>query len=111
MTGYERSDVGPRQVWLLFAAVAGLVGVAMLAVGLFVRAVGGAPRGAEPMPEGSSAPPGIAADRRAVEGLEEKLEAPAEWIDREEGIVRIPIGLAMEKVVAEQGAPSGEHRR
>lgn len=98
---HERRDLAPRKIAgaivafvLLTVAVAG---VAWLVVG---GPLGG---GGWPVPD-DARPSAPGAELERLRARERELLHGYAWIDREAGVVRIPIGRAMD-LVAERGLP------
>jgi hypothetical protein len=113
-TGHERSDIDPRRVALVGLALAGVILATLLgAYGLFhyfhrnetQRQPSPSPlsytREATPEPLLSIEP---GKDLKTLRAEEEAVLKTYGWIDREKGIVRIPIDRAIE-IVAERGLP------
>lgn len=111
---HERRDFGGRWLAAGLALLAAIVVVAVLAMDLLFGVLQGreAARGAAPLPmiETGALPP---EPRLEVEpgrllqrqrAIDEALLNSYGWLDRELGIVRIPVARAME-VLAERGLP------
>ena len=100
-TAYEASDWSIAPIGLVLAAVLVVLSFAVVAVSLgFSNAVSDARRTlATPMPEPrlQTVPPD---DLGKLRAREEKELDTYYWIDRDKGIVHIPIDEAMKQVVA-----------
>jgi hypothetical protein len=114
--GYEVRDVNARRVAILTAVLALIIVAAMaLMVALFDGLAARATRGQQPPVSlagaGDALPPEPrlqafpARDLAAMRAAEQQLLDGYAWVDREAGIVSIPIEEAMERVVA-RGLPA-----
>lgn len=117
--GYERKDLDPRLV-LRFL----FYGVVLLSVAAFFLMWGllrllGPGEEAQPSPQLKAvrivpAPPRLqvnpARDLEALRKREDELLGSYGWVDREKGVVRIPIERAMDLLVKE-GLPVREEKR
>jgi hypothetical protein len=113
--GYERSDASPRGVLyfaLLMAAI--LAAASFSLIGLFKYFQKAANPGSfvaapfateRPMPPPPRIQPNPGADLQDYYQSQEKLLNSYGWIDRQNGIVRLPIYRAMELLV-ERGLPT-----
>lgn len=111
---YEKRDVRPRTIAALVLGLAALtVGTALLMWGSFVFFQKRAERAAEPpspLREGPVLPPpprlqvAPEVDLQAVRRREEERLQSYGWINREAGVVRIPIERAME-LLLQRGVP------
>jgi len=110
--GYEVRDVNARGVTLLALGLSAAVGIAMvLMVVLFDRLAARETRGQQPpislagaddaLPPEPRLQADPARDLAAMRAAEEALLEGYVWVDREAGIASIPIGEAMERVVAD----------
>jgi hypothetical protein len=101
----ERSDAPPRLFGFLAAGLAVFLVISVVALGLIypgsVSGLSDAPRGETAKPQLQIDPAVDLAARRATEAKE---FAGYGWIDREHGLVRIPIDQAMQDV-ANAGIP------
>ncbi|HEV7666194.1 MAG TPA: hypothetical protein VGQ62_21855 [Chloroflexota bacterium] len=118
-TGYEHSDIQPRVVLLAATALLVVMGLVLVAVTLFEAAVTGIPASVSRPAEliqglgGAVAPtppaPRLEAqsgqDMAAYRAAEAQLLSTYRWVDRQAGVVAIPIDQAMDLVVA-QGLPA-----
>ncbi len=113
--GYEVRDVNARGVTILAVALAAVVALAMvLMVVLFDWLAARAARGQQPPISLAGAPDALPPDPRlqadperdlaAMRSGEQALLDGYAWVDRDAGIVSIPIREAMERVVA-RGLP------
>jgi len=108
VSGYERKDLDPRVIAGTVAALAVFVGLVIWLSGLWGH--GGGSR--EPS---RGWPVGVETQERTEPGAElARLRAEEDsrlrgygWVDREHGIVRIPIERAMELLLSE-GLPARE---
>lgn len=86
----------------IFSVVGALLGLGLIAVvlGIMIRTSPTAP----PIPVDPERTPPLErlADARAEA---ETLRTTYGWVDKENGIVRIPLDVAIEKLIAEQGRP------
>ncbi|HEY7218420.1 MAG TPA: hypothetical protein VH985_08495 [Candidatus Binatia bacterium] len=114
-TGHELSDLSPKKIGWFGMALAGLI-IAALAVSyvffdyLYTTVRRARPQPSplsysrEPTPEPRlSIKPGD--ELKTLRAEETKLLEGYEWIDRDKGIVRIPIARAME-LLAQRGLPA-----
>lgn len=94
----ERSDVQPRALGLIALSLAGVVaGVMALLPALFPEAMR--------QPAAVSAPPpGLGAELAGLRAAEDRQLTDYGWVDRERGLVRVPIGEAMARLLA-RGIP------
>lgn len=110
-TAYEVSDWSIAPIGLVLGAVLVVVAIAVVAVSLgFSNAVSDARRTlAMPMPE-PRLQTDPADDLAKLRAREEKELDTYYWIDRDKGIIHIPIGEAMKQVVARglDGFPQGK---
>lgn len=113
-SGHEQSDLSPRAIAIFGIALAATVIVCViLAVWLFdFFAAYEARRDVPPSPlarrEAPSEPllqVSAPKDREQMRDLEEKTLTSYDWVNRQAGTVRIPIGRAME-LLAERGLPA-----
>ncbi len=114
-SGHEVSDINPKRVALVGLALATVIAVSLLVTyGLFHYFYRGETRTRplpsplsytrEPTPEPRlSIEPGK--DLKTLRSEEDALLKSYGWIDREKGIVRIPIDRAIE-ILAERGLPT-----
>jgi hypothetical protein len=112
--GHEQSDVKVRPLAIFLAALTASLVIVVLAVAwlfdLFLAEMQRADPAAPPHAEGDVAPRGPllqVSPRRELARFretEEKRLSTTEWVDTEQGIVRITIDLAM-KLAAERGLP------
>jgi hypothetical protein len=102
-TRRERSDVTLRVIGLLVGIIAGSVAlVIVLLLVIFPSAVSDHPKGlATPMPA-PRLQPDAAADMRAYRNAAQQQLNSYGWVDKEKGIVHIPISEAMRRI-AERG--------
>jgi len=126
--GYEKRDVSPRVIAALVVGLAALTVVAAVLMwgsfAYFQRRAEQARESPSPLREERVLPPpprlqvAPEADLQAVRQKEEERLSSYGWIDREAGVVRIPIEHAMELLLkrgvpvrsdaqTKQGAPSG----
>lgn len=116
---HEGRDVEPRAIARLGALLVAVTVGAMLILIAFFDALEWASAGADPEPapmafEPDRQPPQPRLQRlptRELETLRAEERAVLEsygWVDRDEGIVRIPIERAMELIAERAGEPSGE---
>ncbi len=112
--GYERSDARPRPL-LAFASALAVVIAASFAVTRWITAGLGRARDAaaqpSPMdafretPEGPLLQPGSGQGLAEHRAREDELLSRYGWVDRENGVVRVPIERAME-LLLERGLPT-----
>ena len=122
-SGHEQSDLSPRNISLFVAGLAVLIIVVLLAsYALMAWLREDAARRAEPPSPLAVVPAPMSAPRleiqpgHALKAMREQEEARLKgygWIDREKGIVHIPIERAMELLVkkglpARQGEPAAK---
>lgn len=113
--GHERRDLGVPTMATALAALVALVVVCALAMNALLDLFAADSRPAPPPPRGvtGAAPPSLDLEVRPGELLRRLRLSEAErlgryqWIDRDAGIVRIPIEHAMELVVA-RGLPTDD---
>lgn len=113
-SGYEQSDLSPKAIAIFGIALAATVTVCViLAVWVFdFFANYEAKRDTPPSPLARREAPAepllqVSApqERQETRDLEEKTLTSYEWVNKQAGIVRIPIGRAME-LLAERGLPA-----
>lgn len=117
--GYEKRDVSVRGIaWF---AVAMVIAAIVMHIGLWLFELGlnriypqgpaasriGRPRVEPPPPRLQSSP---AADLRELRAAEEAVLNSYGWINREAGVIRIPIERAME-LTSERGLPSRQTQK
>jgi hypothetical protein len=114
-SGHEKTDASPRGL-IYFAGVIAiiLVVVALLLILLFKHFQKAEPAGSfvatpfeavEPTPPPPHIQPDPRADMRSYADSQEKLLNTYGWIDRQNGIVRLPIDRAME-LLLQRGLPT-----
>jgi hypothetical protein len=90
----------------IFSVVGALVGLSLIAVvlGIMIRTSPTAP----PIPVDPDQKPPLErlADTRAEA---ERLRTTYGWVDEEQGIVRIPLDVAIDRLIAEQDRPRDEY--
>jgi hypothetical protein len=119
VAGHELSDLNPRSMALFGAALAVLIGATLLAsYALFQFFYAGITR-ARPLPSPLSysreptpeprllVKPGD--DLKTMRAEESRVLNSYDWIDRDKGIVRIPIERAIE-ILAQRGLPTRTER-
>lgn len=111
--GYEPSDANVRVIGIfLVALVLGCVAAAFAVRWVLDSFTGGAPRGGaearvapRELPPAPRLEPQPRHDLREWLARERALLGSYAWVDREAGVVRIPIGRAIE-ILAEEGLPA-----
>jgi hypothetical protein len=114
VAGHELSDLSPRKIALFGAALAALVGAALLAsYALFQFFYAGITR-ARPLPSPLSYSREPTPEPRllvkpgdewaAMRAQESRILNGYDWVDRDKGVVRIPIERAIE-ILAQRGLP------
>lgn len=114
-SGHEKTDASPRGL-IYFAAVIAVIlaVVALLLIVLFKHFQKTEPAGSfvatpfeavEPTPPSPRIQPDPRVDMRTYADSQEKLLNTYGWIDRQNGIVRLPIDRAME-LLLERGLPT-----
>jgi hypothetical protein len=107
--GHEAVDAGPRFVGLIAGTLAALLAAGLLVGWAFASAAkGGAPflRRATPFQDGPQSRSDV---ERAWADYERETRAHLSgygWVDRPAGVVRIPIGRAIDMVCAEEAHKS-----
>jgi hypothetical protein len=101
-TDYERSDMTLSAIAVAALAVVALLAMGPLALRLFYT---GLPNDADRQPAIAPPPPRLqtdpAADLRQFRAEEDRRLNSYGWIDRERGIVHIPIAEAMKRAAAQ----------
>lgn len=117
--GYERQDLNPRSIALFGAALAVVIGMAVALITLFqwlaARQYAGRQPPRPPVAAArEAAEPRLQvngpAELRAMREAEERALNGYGWVDREAGIVRIPIDRAME-ILAQKGLPARQEEK
>jgi hypothetical protein len=118
--GHERSDLNPAKIFL-FGAILLVTVVASAAVSYFFLRYAAVRR---PSPQVASFPPARAREPapaprlqvhgtnelREMRGGEERVLLSYAWIDREKGIVRIPVEQAMEILAVKEKGKSKKEK-
>ena len=104
---YEQRDVRMRPLLAAVAALGAMVGIAVLAMaGLFGLLADQSQR--EPLALPSSSQPPIEGQLDQLRAQEEEVLTEYAWVDRQQGIVRIPIERAMKLMASEEGEVTNE---
>lgn len=116
-TGYEVTDLGARGIFAFVAFMIGLMLVSMVILVVYLNSLeaeaAAADESLSPLIESQATPTGPRLqarpplDMQAMDEMEEAILTSYGWVDEENGVVRIPIEQAMERVV-EQGLPVRE---
>ena len=102
---YERTDLSLRAIAIVALGILLLLGVApLIMIGAFPRARGDVDRHLSITPPEPRLQTDPEADLGAYVRKEQHLLGSYGWIDRQRGIVHIPIGVAMERL-ARTGIP------
>ena len=112
-SGYERSDLNPRAIGISLAILAVLILGSILISRWFQEYAAsrqaepgvGAPVAAAKPPPGPRLQVEAVKDMREFRAAEDAILATYGWVNREAGLVRIPIERAMELLV-DRGLPS-----
>jgi len=110
-SGYERSDLNPRAIGISLAILAVLILGSILVSRWFQEYAAsrqgnaGAPVAAAKLPPGPRLQVEAVKDMREFRAAEDAILATYGWVNREAGLVRIPIDRAMELLV-DRGLPS-----
>ena len=110
--GFETTDADPRPLVVFLVGLVALIGVSLLASSWLEDLFAGSGETAtsHPMEEARPTPTGPLLqatpgdEAREVARQERELLASYGWIDRENGLVRVPIDVAIERVLA-RGLP------
>jgi hypothetical protein len=104
-TRYERSDAPPALIGKIAAGLAAaIVAVPLVMLIVFPRAAGDRPKQPSLTPPAPRLQNDEFRDLAALRRAEDSRLATYGWIDRDRGVVRIPIEEAM-RIVAERGIP------
>jgi hypothetical protein len=98
----KQETSGARRI---FSVVGALVGLGLIAVVLGIMIWTSPTAPPIPVDPERTPPLELLADARAEA---ETLRTTYGWVDKENGIVRIPLDVAIEKLIAEQGRPRDE---
>jgi hypothetical protein len=113
--GYERTDANIASIWKFIIGLFVLIAVSLLAMLLLFRFLYRSEQSAMPaptpmesrrlVPSGPKLQISNALDLTELRGKEEQELTTYGWVDKNAGVVRIPIGRAIE-LVAERGLPA-----
>jgi hypothetical protein len=105
VTRYERSDAPPALIGTIAAGLAAaIVAVSLVVFVVFPGVIGERPKQPDVVPPAPRLQHDESGDLAALRRVEDGQLETYGWIDRERGIVRIPIEEAM-RIVAQRGVP------
>jgi hypothetical protein len=104
-SGYEKSDAGPRLIGSLALGIAiFLIGTPYLLLSIYPRSRHDQPIAEQRLPPAPRLQVAPRADLDRLRAAENRRLESYGWVDRDRGVVRIPIEQAM-KLVHERGLP------
>lgn len=93
------TKTSPKNFWVTLAAVIG--GFAIFLLILFIAYL---PQAPAPLPEGSLTPEARAERLAELRAKEKSLTTTYGWVDKDKGVVRLPVDRAVELTIQELNA-------